>query len=88
MKSLSILAVLLVAGAASAAVTGSENIIKQRAKDLRDQNNAQQGVPPPARPAAPAASAYNPAPAAQAPKRLPPNPPIPRCRNCNPCWKR
>lgn len=36
---------------------GSEQIIKQRAKDIRDQNNAQQGVAPPARtPAPPRAS--------------------------------
>jgi hypothetical protein len=30
----------------SIAFAGPETIIKQRAKDLRDQNNAQQGVPP------------------------------------------
>ena len=31
-----------------AAWAGSEQIIKQRAKDIRDQNNTKQGVPPPA----------------------------------------
>jgi hypothetical protein len=30
---------------ANGALAGSEQIIKQRAKDLRDQNNARQGVP-------------------------------------------
>jgi hypothetical protein len=30
----------------SAPGQGAQNIIKQRAKDLRDQNNARQGVPP------------------------------------------
>lgn len=44
---------------------GSEQIIKQRAKDLRDQNNAQQGVAPPARSTAPP-SASTPAQAAPA----------------------
>jgi hypothetical protein len=42
---------------------GSEQIIKQRAKDLRDQNNARQGVPPPARPGQAAAPTPAPAPA-------------------------
>lgn len=32
----------------------SDVIIKRKARDLRDQNNAAQGVPPPAAPAAPA----------------------------------
>jgi hypothetical protein len=33
---------------ASTFAAGSEAIIKQRAKELRDQNNVRQGVPPPA----------------------------------------
>ena len=40
---------------------GSEQIIKQRAKDLRDQNNAQQGVAPPAQAPAPATGVTPPA---------------------------
>jgi len=43
-----------------AAWAGSEQIIKQRAKDIRDQNNAKQGVPPPASSAHPAASQSQP----------------------------
>lgn len=43
----------LLAMAAPAARAQSDMIIKQRAKDLRDANNAQQGVPPPAAPGAP-----------------------------------
>jgi hypothetical protein len=40
------------------AFAGPEQIIKQRAKDVRDQNNAAQGVPPPqAQPAPPPAAA-------------------------------
>ena len=46
MKSVSLIAVLATLCAASANA-GPEQIIKQRAKDLRDQNNARQGVPPP-----------------------------------------
>jgi hypothetical protein len=65
MRSLCVLAVVVLM-ATSVLGAGSENIIKQRAKDLRDQNNARQGVPPPTKPAAPAASAYTPAPAASA----------------------
>jgi len=51
-------AVLLAAGTAFA--QGSAAIIKQRAKELRDQNNVEQGVPSPAPPvqtAAPGAAA-------------------------------
>ena len=44
---------------------GSEQIIKQKAKDLRDQNNAQQGVAPPTHSTAPP-SASAPAQAAPA----------------------
>jgi hypothetical protein len=33
---------------------GAEVIIKQRAKEIRDQNNVRQGVPPPSAPAQPA----------------------------------
>lgn len=45
----------------SAAFAGPEQIIKQRAKDIRDQSNARQGVPPssapaPAQPQTPAAA--------------------------------
>jgi hypothetical protein len=39
--------VLLLTGTVRAAVTGAENIIKQRAKELVDQNNVRQGVAPP-----------------------------------------
>jgi hypothetical protein len=49
-------------------VAGPEQIIKQRAKDLRDQNNARQGVQPtapapvqPQRPASPAPATPSPA---------------------------
>lgn len=45
---------------------GAENIIKQRAKDLRDQNNARQGAAPPPR-AAPAATQPPPQPAPAVP---------------------
>src|SRR5438034_694093 len=38
---------------ASTFAAGSEAIIKQRAKELRDQNNVRQGVPPPAPPQQP-----------------------------------
>ncbi|HYG34352.1 MAG TPA: hypothetical protein VEC99_06185, partial [Clostridia bacterium] len=42
---------------------GPDVIIRERAKQLRDQNNARQGVPPAARPAQPAvAPAAPPAP--------------------------
>ena len=34
----------------------SETIIRNRAKELRDQNNVRQGVPPPTQPAQPANS--------------------------------
>jgi hypothetical protein len=57
-------AVLLAAGTAFG--QGSAVIIKQRAKELRDQNNADQGVPSPAAPvqsAAPAAAPTATAPA-------------------------
>jgi hypothetical protein len=48
---------LLLAGSAGAAVTGAENIIKQRAKELSDQNNVRQGVAPPTQAPAPPAAA-------------------------------
>jgi hypothetical protein len=47
-------AAVLVGLCALEANAGPDVIIKQRAKDFRDQNNTQQGVPPPARPGAPA----------------------------------
>src|SRR5262245_31659356 len=48
---------LLTVAFVSNAFGGSEQIIKQRAKDLRDQNNARQGFPPPsARPATPSST--------------------------------
>lgn len=52
----------------STAFAGPEMIIKQRAKDLRDQNNARQGVPPaaPAVPAQPQRPATAPAQSVQA----------------------
>ena len=50
---------------AASALAGPEQIIKQRAKELRDQNNVRQGVPPPARPAQPAQATVSPATAAQ-----------------------
>lgn len=55
---------------ASVLMAGPEQIIKQRAKDIRDQNNARQGVPP----AAPAPAA-RPAPAISA---MPAQPPLNR----------
>src|ERR1041384_6933004 len=52
---------LVVLGAAvlmaGIAFGGPEQIIKQRAKDVANQNNAQQGVPPPTQPSAPTAPA-------------------------------
>jgi len=57
MKVIAVLGVVLLAMAPGAFGAGSENIIKQRAKDLRDQNNARQGVPPPTPPFTPAAPA-------------------------------
>src|SRR5512136_2884991 len=45
---LSVAAALL----AGSALAGPEQMIKQRAKELRDQNNLRQGVPPPVQPAA------------------------------------
>ena len=58
-------AVLL--GSGTAFAQGSANIIKQRAKELRDQNNVEQGVPSPAPPVQPAAPGA--APTASAPAR-------------------
>lgn len=58
-------AALLVALLALACVqvhASSAQIIKQRAKDLRDENNARQGVPPPAN-TKPGSAAPSPAPA-------------------------
>jgi hypothetical protein len=53
---------------------GPETIIREKAKQLRDQNNARQGVPPPASPAAPPAQPAQTAarPAATAPAAQPP----------------
>jgi hypothetical protein len=50
---------LLVASLAISAqcFAGSETIIRERAKELRDQNNVRQGVAPPSAPAQPAAQA-------------------------------
>lgn len=47
-------------GLTGPALAGSEQIIKQRAKDLRDQNNARQGVPASA-PATPSTAPAQPA---------------------------
>lgn len=58
MKSVFVALVLLTG--AGTVLAGSMEIIKQRAKDLRNQNNAQQGVPgygQPARPATPVPTA-------------------------------
>jgi hypothetical protein len=77
MKPLSILAVVLLLMAANALGAGSENIIKQRAKDLRDQNNARQGVPPPAQPVAPAYSTA-PASSSRPASAQPANPALPK----------
>ncbi len=55
---LAVAALVLLAGG-TASGQGSAVIIKQRARQLRDRNNAEQGVPPPASPlptAAPAAA--------------------------------
>jgi hypothetical protein len=43
-------------GGGTAFAQGSAVIIKQRAKEIRDQNNVQQGVPSPSQPSRPAAS--------------------------------
>ena len=51
----------LLLGATSALAQGSAAIIKQRAKELRDQNNVEQGVPSPAPPVSSAASGAAPA---------------------------
>jgi hypothetical protein len=48
---------LMSVGLALNCFAGSETIIRERAKELRDQNNVRQGVTPPSAPAAPAASA-------------------------------
>jgi hypothetical protein len=56
--------VALLAGSAFAGVTGAQNIIKQRAKELNDQNNVRQGVAPPTQPVTqPAAAPKSPPPA-------------------------
>ncbi len=58
-----VIALVLTAGSLSARAQGSEMIIKQRAEQIRDANNAQQGIAPPsqqpaaAMPAAPAVPA-------------------------------
>jgi hypothetical protein len=62
----STLALLIVLTAATAFGAGSEAIIKQRAKDLSNQNNVRQGVPPPTQQAPPGQAA---APAAPAPSQ-------------------
>jgi len=77
MRSLSILAGVLLLMAANALGAGSENIIKQRAKDLRDQNNARQGVPPPSQPVTPAYSSA-PASATRPVSAQPANPALPK----------
>jgi hypothetical protein len=59
-------ALLLLSVTALAAPTGAQAIIKERAKELRDQNNVRQGVPPPAAPQQPAKPAQPPAAAATA----------------------
>jgi hypothetical protein len=67
MKTAGFLALVLLAFAANGFAAGSEAIIKQKAKDIRDQNNTRQGVPPapsPARSATP--QTYTPVPAAPA----------------------
>jgi hypothetical protein len=53
---------LVVAGLALAAncFAGSETIIRERAKELRDQNNVRQGVAPPSAPPAPATTPATP----------------------------
>jgi hypothetical protein len=56
----------LLTGSALAAVTGVENIIKQRAKELSDQNNVRQGVTPPTQAPAPPVAAPKPAAASPA----------------------
>jgi len=79
-----ILAAVLMLGATRVlAATGSENIIKQRAKDLRDQNNAQQGVPPRGQPVTTGVPAYS-TPATAAPKPAsvqPANPALPKLQS-------
>ncbi len=65
MRTFSIILPLILSG--TVLFAGPEQIIKQRAKDIRDQNNARQGVPPAtaptvARPATPAIAAMPPQP--------------------------
>ena len=56
MKSMFILVTAASLLTVNAFAAGSEAIIKQRAKELRDQNNVRQGVPPPAPPVQKAAN--------------------------------
>ena len=58
-----LIALAVIAGTLSATAQGSDIIIKQRAEQIRDANNVQQGIAPP-----PAAPAYTP----------PPAPPVPQ----------
>lgn len=56
-------------------IAGPDVIIKQRAKDIRDQNNVRQGVPPPTaapqpQPARPAATTASPTPVQQSLARV------------------
>ena len=56
---------MLLTGTARAAITGAENIIRQRAKELVDQNNVRQGVAPPTQqPSPPSGTAAKSTPAA------------------------
>jgi hypothetical protein len=55
-----LLTLALIAGTLSAKAQGSDIIIKQRAQQIRDANNAQQGVAPPSAP--PPSAAMPPAP--------------------------
>jgi hypothetical protein len=48
---------LLITASARNLFAGPETIIYQRAKELRDQNNVRQGVPPPTQPGQPSAAA-------------------------------
>jgi hypothetical protein len=81
MKTSRILAVVgaLLLAAQTASAQGAAVIIKQRAKELRDQNNADQGVTAPAPPAQPASAA---APAGATPAQ----PPTPKQQRMAKLW--
>lgn len=69
MKKMILLALAVAVSAVTTAAQGAAGVIvKQRAKETRDQSNVRQGVPSPAQPGTPAA------PPAPTPGQVPPNP--------------